>query len=587
MGGEKDKRKSNAKKLAFFLLLFLVIVGTGFGLHLHLSKSAVQAPRSIDPTSYATLSQSDKNAELRKAIELSDMVRVRRLLQSGANVSPQDAKGNSLLSLAFESKAPGFVLLVLERGADPNTMIKGCSALTRACRLEWREVAEALLKNGARPNGNENDCTSPLAAASTIHQLSYYLDFPKGCGSNVPVGSTATRMEIVKLLLNHGAAPSLLRGNKEKSLPLNRASKSGFREIVQLLLENGANVNGMDSRGTTALDEAALEGHTEIVRLLLDNGAEINHGTRHGSALIWAAGTPNLDTAKLLLERGADVNAKFGDGRTALMQAAQNGHVATVKLLLDNGAEIEATNSSGRSALSEANIRGHKDVVALLQSYGATSTVLTPEQKALALIDAATVGNAELVRSLLAESMGPNVRLPAPRCKTALLVAAKNGHSVVVKLLLDYGVDQGFSPERERNAESPLTYAFRGDHMEAVKVLLQNLKTIDTKFGAGLLEKASLTGDTELVKLLLDRGMSVDHVITSQDKEKLIGGETALILAAMKGHLETVSFLLDRGASPNKRSADGSTAILRASKNGHTQIVELLKARGAWSGWRY
>ena len=119
--------------------------------------------------------------------------------------------------------------------------------------------------------------------------------------------------------------------------------------------------------------EAAGKGHTEVVVELLNAGASPNVRTGDGTTALREATVNNQeDVVRILLEHGADVNAKEDIfGTTCLMEAARVGSVPIVKLLLQHGADVNAMEDTGFTALTEASLRGHLTVVNLLKQYGA------------------------------------------------------------------------------------------------------------------------------------------------------------------------------------------------------------------------
>src|ERR1035437_7132364 len=121
-------------------------------------------------------------------------------------------------------------------------------------------------------------------------------------------------------------------------------------------LAKGADVDTRDQRGTTLLMHAAALGSPEAVKLLLESGAQVNAKNElEATALILGAGNP--EKARMLVEKGADVNAHSKLGRTPLMIAAScEGCSATVKLLLDKGADPNATGKLGALAAGDAAI---------------------------------------------------------------------------------------------------------------------------------------------------------------------------------------------------------------------------------------
>jgi ankyrin repeat protein len=122
------------------------------------------------------------------------------------------------------------------------------------------------------------------------------------------------------------------------------AAHLGDAELVDQLIGAGADANAVNEYGATALAEAAASGDREIVARLLDAGVDPNQTNAEGeSALMVVARTGNLDAARSLLAAGADVNAKeqWG-GQSALMWAVAQLQPEMVALLIDHGADLDA-----------------------------------------------------------------------------------------------------------------------------------------------------------------------------------------------------------------------------------------------------
>ena len=176
--------------------------------------------------------------------------------------------------------------------------------------------------------------------------------------------------EIVQLLLDRGAETDA-KDNDGQS-PLWNAASNGNKEIVQLLLDGGAEIDAKNEYGQSPLWNAACKGHKEIVQLLLDRGAEIDAKYNDGQLLLWwAAWNGHKEIVQLLLDRGAEIDAKDNDSQTPLWWAASNGHKEIVQLLLDRGAEIDAKDNDGQLPLWGAAYNGHKEIVQLLFEKGA------------------------------------------------------------------------------------------------------------------------------------------------------------------------------------------------------------------------
>lgn len=135
--------------------------------------------------------------------------------------------------------------------------------------------------------------------------------------------------------------------------PLTLATRFKRKEIVQLLLKNGAKVDAIGTFGYSALFEAITIGENELVQILLSAGADIHQIAQSGAfsgdnPLTFAAGGNNLSIVATLLANKADVNRPDRSGYTALMMAS---NFTISQFLLDNGANINAANNNGMTAL--------------------------------------------------------------------------------------------------------------------------------------------------------------------------------------------------------------------------------------------
>jgi ankyrin repeat protein len=155
-------------------------------------------------------------------------------------------------------------------------------------------------------------------------------------------------------------------------------AKKGDLPTAQKLLAKGADVNTKDDHGRTALQYAAAGGYTEIVELLLNNGADVNVPTNfpiidgtYGTALNFAAAGGHTRIAELLLNKLGDVARKDQYINSALYYATINGHIDIVKILLSNGAYVNNQEENGGTPLYYAAYYGHPELVRFLLSQGA------------------------------------------------------------------------------------------------------------------------------------------------------------------------------------------------------------------------
>ena len=156
------------------------------------------------------------------------------------------------------------------------------------------------------------------------------------------------------------------------------AIENGNLKAAQSALRNGAEVNkmGCESPNRTPLMIAAYEGKANLAKLLVEYGADVNAKDHLGdTALMWAANSGHLNVVEFLVEHGANVNAAaigpIYAGSTALIYASERGHVKVVKFLIKHGANIIAKNKNGDTALSIAENNGHTEVARILREAGA------------------------------------------------------------------------------------------------------------------------------------------------------------------------------------------------------------------------
>jgi ankyrin repeat protein len=243
---------------------------------------------------------------------------------------------------------------LIQQGADPNKHNDaGATALMwGALDLEKTRV---LVAHGADVNAKSDDARTPLMIAA-------------GRPGGAP---------IVKLLLAHGANPNPTSNPGAESSPLLEASLAGDAEIMQTLLDHGAEVKDL---GGFALANAAGADCTKCIDLLVARNLD---PMQYTIALVQVAVLDNPNLIRLLLQHGADVNAPDPAGRTALMYAAVSDllPVEQVKLLLEKKADVNArsqhprSGDTGRTALDLAQLHGNTALVDLLLKSGATSGI--------------------------------------------------------------------------------------------------------------------------------------------------------------------------------------------------------------------
>lgn len=163
-----------------------------------------------------------------------------------------------------------------------------------------------------------------------------------------------------------------LRDKRSGTTALDHAVGNSNREMVQLLLSKGANVNAQNASGQTVLMMLGADSTSDLVWDLINAGAEVNLQDKNGNtALIHAASINNPESIKTLLEAGAKVGSKSKEGETALMMASSNGLINNVRALVLAGSNFSEQDDEGRDALAYAIENEHKVVIRFLRSQGA------------------------------------------------------------------------------------------------------------------------------------------------------------------------------------------------------------------------
>ena len=199
------------------------------------------------------------------------------------------------------------------------------------------------------------------------------------------VAARHEQTEIARLLLNHGAEVNAV--NKAKQTPLYYAMP--FRdqelnmELIELLVACGADVNATDKSGNNMPIQLAFGWRRDplpALELLLRNGAHINAVSGEGRTVLDCAmvylGSPwnHVPRVELLLRYGANVNPVRTNDRyppPPLCMVARNGNATVARLLIEAGAEVNARDRWGRTPLFHAASKGHDKIVALLLAAGA------------------------------------------------------------------------------------------------------------------------------------------------------------------------------------------------------------------------
>jgi ankyrin repeat protein len=459
------------------------------------------------------------------------------------------AAGDTRLAEAAMRRDVAAVRKLLDEKVDVNAPgPDGTPALHWLVRVDDFENARRLVRAGA-------DASKPNRYGVTPMQLA--------CANG--------NAEMIALLLEAGADPNVV--DKQGETALMSAARVGSVDSVKTLLDHGAKIDTRDPvfQQTTVMI-AVRENHPAVVKLLIERGAQVNAQTRTGDAPQWILpnSVPGFGHGIGIVRGGLpDRGSRFliPGAMTPLLYAARDGRIESAKILLAAGAEIDHADANGVTPLLMAITNNHVDMARYLIDQGANVRAVdwygrTPLWAAVELrnmdVDSSTFENGvdrvpafELIKVLLDKGVDVNARTkevtPIRRQmlhvtgdlswvdftgQTPFLRAALAADLEVMRLLLARGADPKIS-----------AYAGTTALMAAAGVNWVVDQTSDEGPAARL----------EAVKMCYDLGLNVNDANSM--------GVTAVMGAANRGSDDIIQFLVSKGAKLDARDKEGRTPL--------------------------
>jgi ankyrin repeat protein len=473
---------------------------------------------------------------------------------------------------------------LIEQRVDLDAAYDGATALAWASHRDDLETADLLIGAGANVNAANDYGVTPLFLACT----------------NASAGMVAK-------LLKAGANPNASLFWTGETV-LMTCARTGSATAVKLLLESGANVNARENKKEqTALMWAVVHKHPEVVRVLIAHGADIRarskgdfleprfaQGGRGAAAaaevgssgftpLLYAAQQGDVESARILLEAGADVNEETKETGSALVVAAASGQEAFAIFMLERGADPNRVDSYGVSALHFAAREGLGPGNGI--QYNTSYRLAPPGMPALA-------------RALLAHKANPNARIKRDYSgnsffyrpsrlslvgATPFWVAAAAYDANIMRILVEGGADPLLATEGPPPAVGTIADK-KDDKGSTIPSPAPGLKqpTKDSKEPASNVsyeQKPAPPRKWGVTPLMAAAGLGtgLDYVYSEETENKALeavalalklgndvnavadSGRTAMHGAALLGANKIVRLLADRGAKPDVKDRNGMT----------------------------
>jgi uncharacterized protein len=325
----------------------------------------------------------------------NDETAVEALIAAHANVNAANRYGVTALSQACINGNAPMVETLLKAGADANTFQQeGQTALMTAAKAGNVDAVKALLDHGAEVNAKESwRGQTALMWATAENHPDVVLEL---VDHGADVNAVSSVFDFSGMKPKPGDVPMHFPRGGFTALLF--AARGGFTECAKILLDHGADLKIADPDSTSALVLAIINGHFDTAAFLLDRKADPNAADSNGRAALFAAidmrdiyssnrpaprdsgKVEPMDLIKMLIDHGADVNAKLtklivpravldfpdmmmGEGATPFLRAAKSADVPLMQLLLEKGVDPKVVTKAGVTALMVAAGMGHANTI--------------------------------------------------------------------------------------------------------------------------------------------------------------------------------------------------------------------------------
>ena len=507
---------------------------------------------------------SDGDTPLHAAIKNDNFGAVRVFAENGSGVFVRNADGKTALEAGLE-KSDAYVAALItqntgrERDSDGNTIVHYC------VRMQNESAVRKCIKKGIPVSVQNNAGKTPLdialedsgdeksvaiaadlimaGAETNDSQFSYFQTAVSERNFNYRFGDGQTPLHIAAIQHHKSIARYLLANGAHTSAqditgatPLHEAVRYGDIDIAKALLESGADVNAEDNLGKTPVMLVIPEDKREAMySLLIEHAADVAKKDAYGDTVLHTATMTSLAPSilELLVAGGADVNARNKDGVSPLLIAVQKRNFAHVKFYAERGADINSADKAGDTPLTLAL----KDGQAMLEMLVNRTNALSHDSNGNTPLHTAVIVNASIEQIRYLISLTDDINARNSDGNNALYLAVERNNKKIGELLLAKNADI-FSTNNAN--DSPLHLALKKG------------------------------GDTQ------------GWLITSRTISATDGsGNTALHYAVEWGLKKAALSLIEKGANPEAKNANGETPLFSAAKTNDPAMTALIVKGGS------
>ncbi|KAJ5067024.1 ankyrin repeat protein [Anaeramoeba ignava] len=384
--------------------------------------------------------------------------------------------------------------------------------------------------------------------------------------------------EMIKLLISKGVNPKSVDKSKRNSLHY-AIIKDSEIEVIKYLIKQILKFSPNEKNNYEAFDYSMnhlkSEKKLEVIEYLISQGFNTNSTKiSSGETILHIACIKNqpLRLISLLVEKGANVNAKTKENKTPLHIACQNNSFPLIKFLLSKGADINPSIAWIQSPFQFACQNGSIDVIKYLINKGAYINGKTSEDQT-ALHFACQNNSVKVIDFLI--SLGLDIHEKTKDNQTILHYACKSNSLEVIQYLIEKGVDM--NSKTKYGNETILHFACQNNTVEVIHYLLSKGADINAAINENqtVLHIACQNNTVEVIQYLISQGVDI-HAKTA-------GNRTALHLVVQNKQCsnQVVKYLIDNGIDINAKNNQNETALHLACYNDNIEVIKLLIRNGA------